>query len=436
MARSSSFACSECGAAQPQWVGRCPSCGAWGTIAEIAGKGGRRAKAGLTRLSEVDAQASARRPIGIGELDRVLGGGLVPGSLVLLAGDPGIGKSTLILAVAARCGETLYAAGEESPAQIRLRADRLGLPADRIAVTTEPTAEGIAQLAESARPGLIIVDSIQTIRTETPSGVGAVNQIRESAAVLLRCAKTLEIPIVLIGHVTKSGDVAGPMLLEHLVDVVLMMEADTSGAFRLVRGLKNRFGSTDEIGLFRMTEQGLAEVANPSEILLSEGAGGRPGSAVVATLEGRRPLLVELQALTVPTTYGLPRRLATGVDPNRLAMLLAVLERRGGIESSKDDVYLNSAGGFRVKETAADLGIVSAVTSALRNRALPSRTVFLGEVGLGGEIRPVPRLEARLREAAGLGFERAFAPKQKIEGKSPIELVTVKTIEELLENLM
>jgi DNA repair protein RadA/Sms len=429
MARGPSFVCADCGTVFPQWVGKCSSCGAWGTIEE---KGvGRKASASRT-LQDVDGLDAARVPTGNGELDRVLGGGIVRGAVVLLSGEPGIGKSTVALQITPAFASTLYAAGEESPAQIRLRADRLGIDPSRVTVTTEPTAEAIAAEAERMRPSLLIVDSIQTVRVESALTTGAVNQIREAAAIILRAAKKMAIPAIVIGHVTKTGDIAGPMLLEHLVDVVLMLEQDASGAYRLLRGTKNRFGATDEVGLFAMTETGLREIANPSEILLPSGAASIPGSAVTASMEGRRPLLVELQALTVSTAFGLPRRLSTGIDPNRLGMLLAVIERRGGVLVSKDDVYLNSAGGFRLKEPAVDLAVIAAVASAVRDRAVPRDAVFCGEVGLGGEVRPVPRLDSRLREAAKLGFRKAFAPVQTLEAPGGLEVITVGRIEDLL----
>ncbi len=433
--KRAAFACTECGSEQPRWMGQCPSCGSWSTIVE---KGGN-AKAGrdsLQKLSDVDGLQANRHATGIGELDRVLGGGLVPGSLTLLAGEPGIGKSTLALQLAAGMGSVLYAAGEESPAQIKLRANRLGVAGDRILVTTSPAVETILKQVEAEKPALVIVDSIQTVRVEDPSVTpGAVNQIREAAARCMRAAKGLGIPILLVGHVTKSGDIAGPMLLEHLVDTVLVLETDTSGSYRLLRTTKNRFGATDDVGLFAMSETGMREVTNPSEILLPSHLAPAPGSAITVSMEGRRPLVLELQALTMPTAYGLPRRLATGIDPNRLALLLAVLERRGRTMVSKDDVYLNSAGGFRLKETAVDLATIAAVASALRDQPLPAGAVFVGEVGLGGEVRPVGRLEPRLREAAALGFKAAWTPKQKVEVPAGMKIRAVSTIDELLEAL-
>lgn len=431
--KTPSFSCSECGSPQPQWLGQCPSCGAWGTIEE---RGAVSARSASVRLSDVDALEADRRATGIGELDRVLGGGIVRGSVALLAGDPGIGKSTLALQLCRAFENVLYAAGEESPAQVKLRADRIGAEARRITITTDAAVEHIVAETERARPDLVIVDSIQTMRVESPSSsVGAVNQIREATAILLRAAKKLGVPTIIIGHVTKTGDIAGPMLLEHLVDAVLILEQDTSGSYRMLRGMKNRFGSTDEVGLFAMSESGMREIVNPSEILLPGGTATAPGSAVVASMEGRRPLIVELQALTVSTAFGLPRRVSTGIDPNRLAMLLAVLERRGGILVSRDDVYVNSAGGFRLKETAVDLGVIAAVASAVRDRALPAATLFCGEVGLGGEVRPVGRLEQRLREAAALGFKSAMIPDQKLEPPQGVATKVVRSIGEMLSFL-
>lgn len=431
IAKTPQFVCAACGAAQSQWLGQCPSCNEWGTIEEKSTK--RGGKSASVRLSDVDAILADRVPTKINEFDRVLGGGIVKGSVILLAGEPGIGKSTLALQTAVCFKKTLYVAGEESAAQIKLRADRLQIDTTRIMVTADGIVESLVAETEREKPDLIIVDSIQTMRVESPTaGMGAVNQIREATAIILRTAKSLGIPAVIVGHVTKSGDVAGPMLLEHLVDVVLFLEQDTSGSFRMLRGMKNRFGATDDVGLFAMSETGMRDVSNPSELLLPGGPATGPGSAAVASMEGRRPLVIELQALTVPTTFGNPRRLSTGVDPNRLAMLLAVLERRGGIIVSADDVYLNSAGGFRLKETAIDLGIIAAVASAARDRALSPATLFCGEVGLGGEIRAVSRIDARLKEAAVLGFKKAFIPRQKTDNVSGMDLIPVGTIEELL----
>lgn len=367
------------------------------------------------------------------ELDRVLGGGIVKGSVILLAGEPGIGKSTLALQLASVFEKTVYAAGEESPAQIKLRADRLKIDTSKITVIPEGVVEHVVAEVEKNKPGVIIIDSIQTMRVESPSASpGPVNQLREATAIILRTAKSLNIPALIIGHITKTGDVAGPMMLEHLVDVVLFLEQDTSGSYRTLRGMKNRFGATDDVGIFAMTENGMRDVTNPSELLLPGGPQSSPGSAAVASMEGRRPLVVELQALTVISTYPSPRRLTTGVDPNRLAMLLAVLERRGGIVVSKDDVYLNSAGGFRLKETAADLGIIAAVSSAVRNRSAGASTLFCGEVGLGGEVRAVGRIDNRIREASALGFKKAFIPHQKTDSVQGMEIVPIKNIEELL----
>lgn len=431
VATKTSFACSACGAAQAQWLGQCPSCGEWGTIEEKSAV--RRSNAAI-RLSDVDALMADRVSCGIAEFDRVLGGGIVKGSVILFSGEPGIGKSTLTLQATAPFSRTLYCAGEESPAQVKLRADRIGIDTTRIIVASDATAEALIADIEKVKPDLIVVDSIQTMRVESPSaGMGAVNQIREATVIILRAAKTLGIPALIIGHVTKTGDIAGPMLLEHLVDVVLLMEQDTSGTFRTLRGMKNRFGATDDVGLFAMSEKGLRDIANPSELLLPGGPASACGTAAVASFEGRRPLIVELQALTVPTSFGTPRRLATGIDPNRLAMLLAVLERRGGVKVSDDDVYLNSAGGFRLRETAVDLGIVAAVASASRNTVQPLGTLYCGEVGLGGEVRPVSRIETRLKEAAALGFSRAVIPDQKVEHVSGVDVVKISTIAEMLK---
>lgn len=426
---TSAYVCTECGVEQPRWFGRCPSCGAWSSIVEPKEAA---AATGSVTLAEVDPLAADRVSTGSPEFDRVLGGGLVKGAVVLLSGDPGIGKSTLALQTTRAFKRTLYSAGEESAAQIKLRAERLGVGGEGVIVSEAVTVEGIAAAVDRAQPEFLVVDSIQTVQVEANGGTGVVNQIREATARILRLVKQRNLPALIIGHVTKSGDVAGPMLLEHLVDVVALLEPDLSGGFRLLRGLKNRFGATDEVGLFQMTESGMKDMADPSSFLMPTGRRPQAGSAIVASLEGRRPLLVELQALTIPTAYGLPRRVSTGIDANRLALLLAVLERRGGVETNKDDVYLNSAGGMRLKETAVDLGVIAAVASAARNRALPPDLFFCGEVGLGGEVRPVGRIEARLKEAATLGFARAVVPKQKIENRFGLELEPTAEIKEML----
>ena len=357
----------------------------------------------------------------------------MPGSVILLSGDPGIGKSTLALQLAENFERTLYIGAEESPAQIKLRADRLGIANDRILLTTDGRLDRLGNLVDEEKPDLLIVDSIQTVRVESTGtgSLGPVNQVREAAALIIRVCKDKGLPCLIIGHVTKTGDVAGPMLLEHLVDVVLLMESDPSGGFRVLRGLKNRYGTTDETGIFVMTEKGILDLNEPSQILLPGGTSSRPGSAAVVSMEGRRPLALELQALTVSTSFGLPKRVATGIDPNRLAMLLAVLERRGGISCGKEDVYLNTAGGFRLKETAVDLGVIAAVGSSIKDVAVPEKTIFIGEVGLAGEIRPANRIDLRLKEAVALGFTRAYIPNQKVESSLNIEVQKIKTVRNL-----
>jgi len=420
------YACTECGAQQPRWLGRCPECGGWSTLVEERAGGEPGAPRALEvdeapaasakplRLAEIDAEGAPRLSSGVPELDRVLGGGFVPGSVVLLAGEPGIGKSTLALQLAAGLrapGPVLYVAGEESPEQIRLRADRLPeLPA-KLVVLPETRVEALAGPWRETAPALVLVDSVQTLRSERiESAPGSVAQVRESAALLASTAKAHGAVLVLVGHVTKEGAIAGPRVLEHLVDVVLQLEGDRFHAFRLLRAHKNRFGSTQEVGVFQMGGAGLEAVANPSELFLAERSAGAPGSCVAALLEGSRPLLVEVQALVAPAGYGTARRTALGVDDARLALLLAILDRRAGVDLVSRDVYANAAGGVRIREPAADLALALALASSRLDLALPQDVAACGELGLGGEVRRVPRLEARAAEAARLGFSRLLVP--------------------------
>ncbi len=388
-----------------------------------------------------DAAEALRRPVGIGELDRVLGGGLVAGSVVLLGGEPGIGKSTLLLQVAAGiAADVLYATGEESTAQVRLRAARLGLtsgPAgDRIRVVAETSVDRIAELARSDRPGLLVVDSVQTVASDELDGPpGSVGQVREAALRLMELAKADGIPVVLVGHVTKDGTLAGPKTLEHLVDVVLSVEGDRTGGLRLVRATKNRYGSTEEVGVFEMADRGLLEVADPARAFLADHDAPAPGSVVAPVLEGSRPLLVEVQALVAPSGAPSPRRTASGIDANRLALLVAVLGRRAGIGLSGHDVYANLAGGLTVGEPGLDLPLALALASSLRDRPLVDGTVAIGEVGLLGELRPVGGLDRRLREAARLGFTRAIVPRSRIrpdDGADGVEVIVVGSLAEAL----
>jgi len=448
------FLCSECGAGYSKWQGQCPACEAWNSIeaapaglALAAPKKRKRtvgyagAAAGVLRLSDVDLADQPRLATGSDEFDRVLGGGLVPGSVVLVGGDPGIGKSTLLLQTLCRMGaqhKALYVTGEESPQQVALRARRLGLVGDGLRLLAETDVETICDLAVREAPPVLVVDSIQTLRVADASGApGGVTQIRESAAWLTRYAKQSGCAIFLVGHVTKSGEVAGPRVLEHIVDTVLYLEGRNDDRYRMLRATKNRFGAVNELGVFAMTEQGMREVRNPSAIFLNRRGEPSPGSAVLAVWDGSRPLLLEIQALLDASSFGSPRRVAVGLDGNRVAMLLAVLHRHGGIQASDQDVFVNVVGGVRVTETGADLALLLAMVSSLRDRPLPDDLVAFGEVGLAGEIRPVPNGPERLQEAAKHGFRRAIvprgnAPKSGIKG---MEIVTVERLTEALEAL-
>jgi DNA repair protein RadA/Sms len=422
-ARRSAFVCQQCGHAAPRWLGQCPGCGAWNTLVEETlpdsrQRGGRTpavAGAAPRPLAAVAASGTLRRSTGLGELDRVLGGGLVQGSVVLVGGDPGIGKSTLALqACGALAGQglpVLYVAGEESPEQVRLRADRLGIGESGVLILAETSAEAVADAIEAIRPAAVVVDSIQMLHTAAlASAPGSVGQVRETAALLVGRCKASGVACFLIGHVTKEGTLAGPRVLEHLVDTVLYFEGDGAHALRVLRAVKNRFGSTNEVAVFEMGEDGLVEVPNPSAAFLAERPVGAPGSAVLATLEGSRPMLVEIQALVSRSGLSMPRRTAIGLDPGRVALLLAVLEKRMRIQLYDQDVFLNVAGGLRIDEPAADLAVVAAAASSARGRALPADVVVWGEVGLTGEVRAVARAEARLREAARQGFRRCILP--------------------------
>jgi DNA repair protein RadA/Sms len=445
----SRYVCQSCGAAVLRWEGQCRTCGEWNTLVETVVREEVRPRptavagaAAPVPLAHADDAAPMRRPVGIAELDRVLGGGLVAGSVILLGGEPGIGKSTLVLQVAAGVaalpgsGGVLYATGEESAGQVRLRAARLGLASgpvgEAILVVAETGVGRITDLARAARPALLVVDSIQTIESEELDGPpGSVGQVREVTLRLMELAKGEGIPVILVGHVTKDGSLAGPKTLEHLVDVVLSVEGDRTGGLRLLRAAKNRFGSTEEVGVFEMGERGLAEVPDPGRAFLGEHDVPAPGSVPAPILEGSRPLLVEVQALVAPTGAPSPRRTASGIDPNRLALLVAVLGRRAGIGLAGHDVYANLAGGLSVVEPGLDLPLALALASSLRDRPLVGGTVAIGEVGLLGELRPVGGLDRRLREAERLGFTRAIVPRAA--GREParvpgIEIVAVATL--------
>jgi len=440
------YQCTECGGEAPKWQGQCPHCGQWNTLVEALGappaarfRNVAGARSVVTSLASVAPQENRRIPTGLGEFDRVLGGGLVPGGVVLLGGDPGIGKSTLLLQASAALGaahRTLYVTGEESAEQIAMRAQRLALVNAPVELLAEVQLEAIVAAINTTSPEVVVIDSVQTIYTEAlASAPGSVAQVRECAAQLTRLAKQRGVVVLFVGHVTKEGAIAGPRVLEHIVDAVLYFEGDAHSSFRLVRAIKNRFGAANELGVFAMTERGLKGVANPSALFLSQHADGVAGSAVVATLEGTRPLLVELQALVDPVIGGPPRRLAVGLDPQRLALLLAVLHRHGGIETGGYDVFVNAVGGVRIVEPAADLAALMAVFSSLKNKPLPKKSLIFGEVGLAGEVRPVQRGQERIREAAKLGFETVLIPslnkpKQGIDG---IRIVTVDRVEQAID---
>jgi len=443
------YSCTECGAKAPKWTGQCVDCGAWNSLTEVtavvttrntrfngfAGEAGQQVVQRLTAVTPDDVQ---RLPTSIAEFDRVLGGGLVPGSVVLLGGDPGIGKSTLLLQTLVAMGQqhkVLYITGEESLQQVSLRAHRLGLESSEMSLLAETQVEKILTTAQQEAPRVMVIDSIQTIYTDQlQSAPGAVAQVRESAAQLVRYAKQTQTALFLAGHVTKEGTLAGPRVLEHMVDTVLYFEGDSGSRYRLIRAFKNRFGAMNELGVFAMTDTGLREVSNPSAIFLSRHADPVPGSVVMVTLEGSRPLLVEVQALVDESHLSNPRRVTTGLDSNRLAMLLAVLHRHGGVVTYDQDVFANVVGGVRVTETGADLAVVLALMSSLRSRTLPQDLVVFGEVGLAGEIRPVPNGQERLMEAAKHGFKRALvskanAPRKDIKG---LEVIAVTRLDEAL----
>jgi DNA repair protein RadA/Sms len=434
------YTCSECGGTNPKWLGRCPHCSAWNTLEESVAESAAATRhrfsplaktAAVATLAEIDAADVARCPTGQTELDRALGGGIVPGGVVLIGGDPGIGKSTLLLqAVDTLPGQmkALYVTGEESGAQVALRARRLGLDGSRVRVLAEIHLEKILAAIEAEAPDFCVIDSIQTLYSEQlTSAPGSVAQVRECAAQLTRTAKSRGTAMVLVGHVTKDGTLAGPRVLEHIVDTVLYFEGDTHSSFRLVRAIKNRFGAVNEIGVFAMTEHGLKGVANPSAIFLSTHGEPVPGSCVLVTLEGTRPLLVEIQAL-VDSGGPSPRRLSVGLDRDRLAMLLAVLHRHAGVACMDQDVFVNAVGGVRISEPAADLAVMLAIQSSLRGKPLPRGFFAFGEVGLAGEVRPAPRGQERLKEAAKLGFSVALVPRANAP-KKPIEGLTIHPVE-------
>jgi DNA repair protein RadA/Sms len=443
------FTCQNCGCQSPKWLGKCPDCNSWNTMTEeLAMKPGREASLALpstapTSINQVTGEAEKRLCCGISELDRVLGGGIVAGSLILIGGDPGIGKSTLLLQaanhLAKKAESVLYVSGEESAQQISMRGSRMGINADALFLLTETAMEKIVAHVQRLKPKVLIIDSIQTMFTPAlESAPGSVSQVRESAGRFMMLAKGSGIPVFLVGHVTKDGAIAGPRVLEHMVDTVLYFEGDAGHPFRILRAVKNRFGSTNEIGVFEMKEGGLCEVKNPSELFLSERPLGVSGSVVVAALEGSRPLLVELQALVCASPLGMPRRTTIGVDHNRLALLVAVLEKKVGLNLAGQDIFLNVAGGVKLNEPSADLGMVVAVASSHLDRIVDPGTLLLGEVGLTGEVRAITQPEMRVKEAAKLGFTRCVIPagnERQVRVKG-VELVAVKSVEEALERLL
>lgn len=443
------YFCSECGHESPKWLGKCPSCGAWNTFVEEKISASKSKSTGLLpstqkpmRLSEIDITEQMRIRMPSSELNRVLGGGLVAGSLTLIGGEPGIGKSTLLLQniLSIRGRKILYVSGEESASQLKLRADRLGKVSDDTFILCETSLENIFNQIESVKPGLVIVDSIQTVATDTiESAAGSVSQVRECAASLLRYAKTSGVPVILVGHINKEGSIAGPKVLEHIVDTVLQFEGDRQYLFRIIRAIKNRFGSTSEIGIYEMVDRGLREVINPSEMLLSQNRDRLlSGIAIGVSIEGVRPIMIETQALVSTAAYGTPQRSVTGFDQRRLNMLLAVLEKRAKFRLAQKDVFLNIAGGVKVTDPALDLSVVAAIMSSNFDIALPEAVAMVGEVGLSGEIRTVTRVEQRVEEAAKLGFDTIYIPSRNLKGshdKYKIRVVEVARVEELLRHL-
>jgi len=453
MAKAKSvFFCQNCGAESYKWMGRCPQCGEWNTLVEeiiketkhsrtpSRGVGNQTTKP--TALPDIEISSIARVSTTFGEIDRVLGGGIVPGALMLLGGDPGIGKSTLLLQVSQKVADTvgtvLYASGEESQLQLKLRAERLHINSERLQVIADTDLDHILEQADAMAPSLLVIDSIQTMYTgDIDAAPGSVSQVRECTSRLLRFCKERNIPTVIIGHVTKEGNIAGPRMLEHMVDVVLYFEGERSYQFRILRSIKNRFGSTSETGIFAMVEEGLQELSNPSASLLAERSDEESGSAVMIYLEGVRPILVEVQSLVVTTAFGMPRRTAIGYDLNRLIVLLAVLEKRCGFTLGNKDVYVNVIGGLKVNEPACDLSMAVAIVSNLKNRIVPTDMVILGEVGLTGNVRSIPRIEQRINEAKKLGFKKFIIPegnyKQIKDNDSSIKIRGVKSIQEAMQ---
>lgn len=453
MKTKTAYICRECGYKTPKWLGKCPGCGQWNTMDEtvvaetkkkVSAPAASAAAAGASaaprQLKDVQVNSETRYSTGMRELDRVLGGGIVRGSLILVGGDPGIGKSTLLLQICENAGKKiLYVSGEESEGQIKLRAKRLGVETDSLYLVSETDIARILEHIAAVKPEIVVIDSIQTMhRDDIASAAGSVPQVREATNALMRAAKTNGIAMFIVGHVTKDGALAGPRVLEHMVDCVLYFEGDRQMSFRILRAVKNRFGSTNEIGVFEMRGDGLCEVANPSAMLLEGRRQNSSGSAVICAMEGSRGVLAEVQALVTPTGFGNPRRMSNGIDLNRVILLIAVLEKRARMNLSNSDVYINVAGGLRIDEPAADLGICAAIAASQADIPLPADMIFVGEVGLGGELRAVSQIEKRLAEAAKLGFASAIVPKQSLKGiKRPegIAAYGVSTVKEVMELL-
>lgn len=442
------YICNECGYQTPKWMGKCPSCNSWNTLSETVVKDEKKtspiSKATtparpIAKLKQIETNKEIRYITGLTELDRVLGGGLVKGSLVLVGGDPGIGKSTLLLQICQCLAENktiLYVSGEESERQIKLRADRLGVETDNLYLVCETDVQSVTEYINQIKPDIVIIDSIQTMNCEgIPSASGSVPQVREATNAFMRIAKQEDISMFIVGHVTKDGALAGPRVLEHMVDCVLYFEGDKQLSFRILRAVKNRFGSTNEIGVFEMANKGLVQVENPSAMLLEGRSENNSGSAIVCTMEGTRGVLAEIQALVTPTGFGNPRRMSAGIDFNRTILMIAVLEKRAKINLSSFDVYINVAGGLKIDETSVDLGLCAAIAAGQKDICIPPDIVFIGEVGLGGELRAVSHLEKRLAEASKLGFTKAICPKQSLKGiKVPenFDAIGAKTISEAL----
>jgi DNA repair protein RadA/Sms len=448
--RKTKFVCTECGYESPKWMGKCPGCNSWNTLLEeevYIGKNNRKGNSNIvkeksvpTPISKVEMQDEPRTLTTYLEFNRVLGGGVVKGSLVLIGGDPGIGKSTLLLQISADISKSskkvLYVSGEESARQIKLRADRLGINNDGLLVLAENDLEIVVNTIDNLQPDFVVIDSIQTIfLPHVTSAPGSVSQVRECTAEIMKVAKQLSIPVFIVGHVTKEGAIAGPRMLEHMVDTVLYFEGERHHTFRILRAVKNRFGSTNEIGIFEMKESGLAEVLNPSEIFLEERSEGTAGSVVVASMEGTRPVLVELQSLISPSCYGNPRRMTTGIDQNKVVLIMAVLEKRVGLLLQNQDAYVKIAGGVKLDEPAVDLAVAISIASSYKDKKISTTDVFIGEVGLTGEVRRVSRIDQRVTEAAKLGFKRAIVPKRNLSGwniPNNIEVIGVNDLGEAI----